>query len=141
LKTLKDTIIKSITEQIMVMKGKMLMASGNHKSGNGQNGTRGTRDPAHNGIAKRVRKAARIVIIEDNPNDLILLKRALEKRFGQKIAIPGDLRETTSLDDAKKLVVEHSPDVIISDKNFCSGNPEAHFQALDLILSRTMIQM
>lgn len=105
----------------------ILMASGR---ANGPGNTHGTRDPSHNEITKRIRRAAKIIIIDDNPNDLIMLKRALEKRLGQKIEIPGDLEETTSLDDAKELVVKHSPDILITDKNFCPED-DAHFEALD----------
>jgi two-component SAPR family response regulator len=112
------------------MKHKLLQASGSHRSIN--NGS-SSRDPANERIAKQVKKKARVVVIDDEQQLIQLVCRVFKR--SEKLDVPDEIPSMHSLSDAKSLIEQHDPDIVISDKQFDFNNRNAHLELLEFIRS------
>lgn len=65
-----------------------------------------------------IRRKLNILLVEDNQNDIFLIKRQIHKILSQPV-----IEVTDNLEDCKDLLVNFAPDVVLSDYNLpnCTG--------------------
>jgi len=76
----------------------------------------------------QTRQRPKLIIIDDDPYLVPCLKRIL----GSVCNVPAAFSTTHSLEKAMRLFEEHSPDIVLCDKNFCS-DPNGHLKLLSLV--------
>src|SRR5271157_3842295 len=96
----------------------------------GQAGSSGGRDKTPPPFCEApILKRAKVVFIDDD----IVSIRAGEMRVGHICEVPKGIRPVASLEAAKRLVDEHEPDIVVSDKLFDERNPDACYELLAYI--------
>jgi len=84
------------------------------------------------GARAQQQKKKKLLIIEDELD----LVDALAPMMEALCDVPDNNPNSLSLEDAKRLVEEHDPDIIISDMKFDINNPDAYHELLDFAKGR-----
>lgn len=82
-----------------------------------------------------IRKKLNILLVEDNENDVYLIKRQIHKILSEPV-----IEVTDNLEDCKELLVNFAPDIVLSDYNLpnCTGLDilelvKAHDESMEFI--------